>query len=644
MACPTFFTISDSGGFVKYKNQKNENSPKKNKIRKKELTSGVGGVIIICEIDSAAARGVKSEIIAGKEKRDMKHIVEEREKNIRRLVLIVDDEPINRELLGMIVGERYDVIFAENGKQAFDLIRENQGRLSLVLLDLLMPEMNGYTLLELLRKDPVLHRIPVIVLTSEKSAEIESLRLGAVDFIPKPYDLPDVILARIARSIELAEDRIILNATETDALTGLYIREFFFIYVSRFQMFDPDRAMDAVTLDVNKLHIVNELKGREYGDAVLKKIADRMKRIAEQTDGIACRCDGGRFFLFIAHQEPDVYAKWYDEISEEANEVADGPKVTLRIGVYQNVDRGIEVEQSFDRATLACNTPHNQYGSKYALYDMQMREKEIYSEKLLGDMAAALEQKQFKVFYQPKYRITGDVPELCSAEALVRWFHPELGFVSPGAFIPLFETNGLINKLDRYVWREAAAQVRAWKEKFGVTIPVSVNVSRMDIYDPDLEGELLRIVAENGLKTNELYLEITESAYTENSEQIINTVARLRKAGFVVEMDDFGSGYSSLNMLATLPIDVLKLDMRFIRNICESEKDYRLVKLMINTASVMSIPTVAEGVETEEQFRLLKAGGCDMVQGYYFSKPLPAHDFEELIGRETKIREEQTQC
>jgi len=564
----------------------------------------------------------------------MKHIIEEKNKNFRRLVLIVDDEQINRVLLGSIVQKQYDVIFAENGKEAYEAIKEYQQKISLILLDILMPEMNGYSLLEVLKKDPVLRKIPVIVLTSDRSAEVKSLQMGAVDFIPKPYDMPDVIMARIGRSIELAEDRFLINATETDALTGLYVREFFYIHISRYFHSDSNRQMDAIVLNVNKLRIVNELRGREYGDAVLRNIGAKIREIAERSEGIACRSEGDCFFIYAVHRDAACYADWYDEIVAEANKAAGNSKITLKIGVYQNADKNMEIERIFDRALIACNTLVNQYGVKYALYDEEMHNKELYSEKLLGDMDTALEKKQFKIFYQPKYRISGDKPVLCSAEALVRWSHPDLGMVSPGTFIPLFEMNGLIYRLDRYVWEEAAIQVRAWKEAFGVVIPVSVNVSRMDVYESGLENSLMEIVKSNGLKPEDLYLEITESAYTDNSEQIVDVVTGLREKGFVVEMDDFGSGYSSLNMLATLPIDALKLDMRFIRNICTSGVDYRLVKLMIDTAALMSIPTIAEGVETEEQYRLLREVGCDIVQGYYFSKPVPAEEFAELIKKE----------
>ncbi|MBQ3935462.1 MAG: EAL domain-containing protein, partial [Ruminococcus sp.] len=219
----------------------------------------------------------------------------------------------------------------------------------------------------------------------------------------------------------------------------------------------------------------------------------------------------------------------------------------------------------------------------------------------------------------------------------VRWVHPEFGMVSPGEFISLFENNGLIPKLDRYVWNEAAAQIKRWKDKYGVYIPVSVNVSRVDIFDPQLGDTLCDITKENGLKPGNLLLEITESAYTDDSAQIVEKVSSLRELGFKIEMDDFGCGYSSLNMLTSLPIDALKLDMKFIRNITSNRKDYELVKIMTEIARLIEVPVIAEGVETGEQMELLKAIDCDVIQGYYFSKPVPAEEFEKLI--EAKIKE-----
>ena len=555
-----------------------------------------------------------------------------REKNIRRRVLVVDDEAVNRRLLGFIISRDYEVIYAENGAEALEKIRENETTLSLIMLDLLMPEMDGYELLEILRNDEHMRRIPVIVLTSERDAEVKSLQLGAADFIPKPYDMPEVILARVHRSIELAEDNIMIHETETDELTGLYTKGFFYQYCSRHDRYFPDASMDALVLNINRFHLVNHLNGRAFGDRVLTAVADIIRGRLENSDFLACRCEADTFYVYIAHREDydTLLPECTDRLSEEFGE----QKVNVRLGIYPEVDMSIDIEERFDRASIACNAGRRVYGTSYNFYDDKLRERELYEERLINEVDRALEERQFIVYYQPKYSIKGDKPVLASAEALIRWNHPELGMISPGAFIPLFESNGLIQKLDRYVWREAAAQIRRWKDSYGRTVPVSVNVSRMDVYDPELEKLLLEIVSENGLEPNEYLLEITESAYTDNSDQIINTVERLRADGFRVEMDDFGSGYSSLNMLTALPIDALKLDMKFIRNIARGNKEMRMVELIIEIAAFLGVPVIAEGVETEEQYRLLRDVGCDIIQGYYFSRPVPPEEFNRLIEAE----------
>ena len=288
----------------------------------------------------------------------------------------------------------------------------------------------------------------------------------------------------------------------------------------------------------------------------------------------------------------------------------------------------------FDQAVAACNLIRGNSMTHLMIYDEDMRMREILNQRLLNDLSRAVEERQFKVFYQPKYNIQCDPPKLSSAEALIRWQHPELGMISPGDFIPLFEGNGLISTVDNYVWKETARQIAVWKEKFGVTIPVSVNISRVNMFDPDLVQRIKSLIEENKLDHKALKLEVTESAYTDNGGQLINVIDQLRKSGFEIEMDDFGSGYSSLNMLSAMPFDVLKMDMKFVRNIEHSEKDFRLVELILDIARYLKVAVVAEGVETENQLELLRNAGCDLVQGYYFSRPVPPEEFEKIIIRE----------
>ena len=550
----------------------------------------------------------------------------------RRSVLVVEDEMINRQMLGFILQQDYDVVYAENGRQALDILSDRGGTVSLVLLDLLMPVMDGYETLSRMKADPELRRLPVIVATAEREAEVRSLQMGAVDFINKPYDAPEVILARVRRSIELAEDASIISATETDRLTGVYIKEFFYEYGGRADIYAPEAPMDAAVLNVNRFHLINELCGSGGGDSVLCAVAGYLTGTVLKGGGFAGRGEADSFYLYLPHRED--YGELIAGVTAAIAEALPDLRVSVRMGVYLNVDKNVAFEQRFDRANLAAAPLRSSYESRYAVYDDSMHERELYTEKLLKDMDAALAERQFKVFFQPKYNIRGDRPALCSAEALVRWTHPELGFVSPGDFIPVFEEHGFIHKLDVYVWREAAAQIRRWRDEYGVTLPVSVNVSRVDLQTDGFDAELEDIIKENGIGFSDLLLEITESAYTESEESIVRTVAQLREKGFKIEMDDFGSGYSSLNMLAAMPIDALKLDMRFVRNMTAGSKDYRMVELMVDIAKFLSVPVIAEGVETQEQVDLLRGCGCDMVQGYYFSKPVPPEDFARFIAAE----------
>ena len=558
-----------------------------------------------------------------------------RNKGLRRKILIVDDEFIEREILGYMLSDQYEVFYADNGKAALEIIKKEKLTLSLVILDLHMPELDGYSLLKILRADSELRRIPAIVLTSEKGAEVKSLRLGAADFITKPYDIPEVIQARVQRSIELAEDSIIIHETERDELTGLFHKEFFFEYGKRLDIQNQNMPMDAIVADINRFHLVNELYGRNYGDEMLKKIGREIHQLVDKIGGLACRSDSNCFCVYLPHSD-DLKEKLAAYI-EKFDELIGDKKISVRVGVYLDDGNNLNMEQRFDRARLTCRKLRNSYSNCYDFYSDELHEKELHSERLINDMDTALAEKQFQVFYQPKYNITGDRPVLVSAEALIRWFHPELGRVNPGEFISLFEDNGLIQKLDTYVWNEAAAQVRKWKDKFDMYVPVSVNVSRVDIFDPKLPEILQDIIAKNELPIEKLLLEITESAYSDNSKQLIDTVQGLHENGFRIEMDDFGSGYSSLNMLTSLPIDALKLDMKFIRNMCTNCKDCRLVGIMIEIARLLEVPVIAEGVETKEQLDILKKLGCDIIQGYYFSKPLPADEFEELIIKEKEV-------
>ena len=442
------------------------------------------------------------------------------------------------------------------------------------------------------------------------------------------------LLLHSARAEKKAGERQqLISATEFDEVTGLYNKNFFYEYAGRIFRNHPDRNMDAIVLDIEQFRSVNEINGREFADKVLQALGKEIQAFADETKGIASRTEADRFEMFC--QYPEDYQVLLDRFQGKMDELFRSASIRLRMGVMPHQE-GLEPAQMFEQAWSACNMVRGA-NRHLMVYNDEMRSRENYNLRLLNDLRRAVDKREFKVYYQPKYNIQCDPPRMASAEALVRWQHPELGLIPPNDFIPLFERNGQIGVVDKYVWAEAARQVAAWKEKFGVTVPVSVNLSRVDVFDPKLEEILDGLLRENGLGRGSLRLEVTESAYTENAEELIRVMERLRDKGYKIEMDDFGSGYSSLGTLSSMPVDVLKMDRSFVMNIDHNDKDFRLVELILNIARNLKMPVIAEGVETENQMTLLKNAGCDYVQGYYFSRPLPPEEFEAFIEREKQI-------
>ncbi len=551
----------------------------------------------------------------------------------RRQILIVAGEAECRDGLRSMLEDQYELIPAQTEAQALEMLYERKDSLALMLLELSLPDAKGIDIIRQVNEDPQLMRIPVIALSALREAEAFALNNGAMDFILEGDVLPDALLARVRHAIELSENRNIIRSTERDQLTGLYNKDFFFSYAMQYDTYHKDLAMDAIEVNISHFHMINERYGKAYGDDVLRRIGTRIAEYVSGDGGIVCRRDGDTFLIYCPHRED------YERILHNACCGMDS-RVRLRMGVYPNADKSLEIDQRFDRAKLASDTLRNSFTRTVAIYDEKLHNAEVYVEQLLEDFPKAIEENQFVVYYQPKFEIQSTMPVLNSSEALVRWKHPKLGMISPTDFIPLFESNGLIRTLDSYVWRKVAAQMRDWKDRLGFCLPVSVNVSRVDIFDYDLVDHMKKLMEEFGLTPEEFLLEITESAYTQDSAQIIETVKRLRDAGFHIEVDDFGSGYSSLNMIASLPMDALKLDMEFMRNAFKERKNTKMLDAVIDIAYSLEVPTIAEGVETAEQMFALKEMGCDLVQGYYFSRPVPAEEFErfliERMGRESK--------
>lgn len=548
--------------------------------------------------------------------------------DVKRNILIVDDDVINQKILGKILEGIYEIAYASDGLEALNYMNAHADILSVVLLDLHMPKMNGFLVLNAMKADPKLNKIPAIVLTSQTSAELQSLQEGARDFITKPYDAPEVIRARVANIVQMAENTNIVQVAERDQLTGLYTKDFFFHYC---EQFDLHHAMpkDAIVIDIDHFKLANDMYGKAFCDKCLQEIAHALDALAKKYVGLSGRLEADTFMLYQLHT--DSYEEHVKQINDSLLNLDRPTRMHIRIGIYQAVDDKIPVKLRFERAQIAEETVRDDFTKPYALFAASVYKNQQMEQQYISNIDRALKNHEFVLYYQPQYDVSTETPKLVSAEALIRWNSPEWGQIPPSNFIPLFERNGLIQHLDQYVWEEAARQVCDWKQRYASEFSLSVNVSRIDMFSLDLITIFQDIVKRHGILPQDMALEITESAYTSNPDVIINVVNKLRKLGFKIEMDDFGSGYSSLNMLSHLPFDVLKMDMHFFQGEQNDELRKQMTRLIIEFSRSLKVPVIAEGVENKNDVAFLKSVGCQIIQGYVFSRPLPAAEFEKLF-------------
>lgn len=546
----------------------------------------------------------------------------------KRTILIVDDSLLNRKILSKILSQNeYNVIEAENGLIALNILEKNDKNISLVLLDISMPVMDGFALLDKLSENGLISSIPVIITTGndENNAEIKSLTMGASDFLTKPYN-PDIVIHRIKNIFRLYDNAFLINRLETDSLTGVYNRAAFFRHVEEKLQSNPNDSFEIVCCDIENFKIINAKFGVKNGDSLLKFVAKNNIFITSQ-DNILGRL-GGDNFVLLRKSSPIHSDLEIKELYNTTYSKAPVSNFIIKFGIYPISNKQLSVDTMCNCARIALSSIKYKYGIYYAVYDDSMGKKMERDQLLSEYMEQALVEKQFKVYLQPKHDVkTGLV---FGAEALVRWIHPKLGFISPGEFIPLFEQNGFITKLDKYVWEEVCHIIQKWIQEKIEPIPISINISRIDFTASDVPKTINDLVTSHNIPHDIFHLEITESAYSKNQEQIISDVKTLRDMGFLIEMDDFGSGYSSLNMLAELPIDYLKLDMKFIQNKNEIffNSKLNILSFIIILSKWLQYPTIAEGVESESEVDLLKSMGCNYIQGYFYAKPMNTDDFE----------------
>lgn len=542
-------------------------------------------------------------------------------------ILIVDDLEMNRDILIDLLKNEYQILAAADGQEAKELLEKHYKEIKAVLLDIVMPVMNGYVLLEEIQRHPQWSHIPVLVMTQhgDEENELKALSLGASDFISRPF-VKEIVKQRIYNLIQLRENAAIVNEVLNDSLTGIYNKETFYQIVQK-RLSKEDTLYDIIALDLEKFKLINDSYGTEEGNRLLCYVAKNLKKKMKPLNGICARLTGDVFVMLMPREE-DIEAFAQDAKAFLQAYPLD-MKIRAKMGIYKIHNKEVPVYAMCDRALLAASSIKGEYNKLYTWYDDSIRQSLIMEQQITDEMKNALEEKQFQVYLQPKYDLMDN--SIAGAEALVRWIHPDRGFMSPGEFIPLFEKNGFITELDYYVW-DKTCEILANRLKNGEKcVPVSVNVSRKDIYKENLPEIMLDIVNRHGIDSKYLHLEITETAYTENPEQLISVVQRLKKYGFVIEMDDFGSGYSSLNMLSELPLDIVKLDMKFLQHESLEKEDRNIISFIITLAKWMNLSVVAEGVETGEQVEMLRDMECNYVQGYFFAKPLPYDGYSKLM-------------
>lgn len=429
--------------------------------------------------------------------------------------------------------------------------------------------------------------------------------------------------------------RVSLEAPRIDAATGLLSKEAFFDEAAAYLRHSGARDVSIVCFDVDHFKLFNDLHGLDCGDELLRYLG-RALALRFSPDGAQplARLAADTFALCATGVQPACIERNLIDISSEC---PNGINAIVRAGVYRIEDPASPVSIMCDRAVIALRTVKGSYFDRVALYDPGMREALVLEREVVAGIESALREDRIELFLQPKCNIrTG---KIVGAEALARWRHPERGIVAPGEFIPLIERNGLVRSLDLRVWEKTAAWIRGLIDEGVQPVPVSVNVSRADIYLVDVAAELHALVERYGIDPSLIEVEITESAYSERPDRIVAAFDALAERGFTVLMDDFGSGYSSLNMLKDINVDVLKIDMRFLDRDDRRSKD--IMESVIRMARWLDLPVIAEGVETREQVNFLLDVGCSYAQGYYYARPMEAAAFEALLTDGSKVQHEQ---
>lgn len=553
--------------------------------------------------------------------------------NQKNTVLVVDDQEVYRMIIREILQEDYEVLEAENGRQALDILEKQEGGISALILDLMMPEMDGYEVMNYLSGNGRCRNVPILVTTGETDVENERkcLEAGAWDFIAKPINR-DTLRLRLKNIIGRSrfdyqkQERYLI---EHDQLTSLYSRIKLFEKARRMIEENPEKQYAFIRVDLDRFHLYNSFFGESEGDKLLIYFAEKIRDNAEVfSEAVFGRIEADIFGICCPYQKDRISAM-RENLLTDLQKYNDTYYMEPSIGVYVIGDSQVPVEEMYDRASMAAESCKHKFMADVGYYDEDMTSKLRVEQELMNEAQKALDEEQFVVYLQPKTNIHTE--KHYGAEALVRWQHPDKGMVSPGKFIPVFESNGFIGRLDFYMWEHTCKLLHRWIEEGLDPAPVSVNVSRANMYNPNLVENLKSLIQKYRLPASLLQLELTESAFMDDPDMMIARVKELRKNGFTVLMDDFGSGYSSLNTLKDIPVDILKVDMKFLGTGDKDGRSERILASVIQMAALLELAVIVEGVETKEQKDFLKSIGCEYVQGFYYARPMPWQEYEEEL-------------
>jgi diguanylate cyclase (GGDEF)-like protein len=573
---------------------------------------------------------------------------------MKTILVIEDDGAIRSNIAIILKSQGLNVIQAKDGPSGLQMAIGYQP--DLVICDIMLPEMDGYEILQKLREAPETSITPFIFLSAlaDRSDMRQGMNLGADDYLTKPFtsaELINTVQARLQKQQELTQPYVnemkraaeeLRQVAYTDLLTHLPNRILLRQNLGKKLKEDKDKMRAVLILNVNEFRKINSTFGQMTGDLMLQAIAKRLQGTVGSQDMVA-RLNADEFAIVLTEvfMEQDVRGLTQTILQNlEEPYILEGElieiKVRIGIALYPLAAKSPEaLINAADIAAQWCKQQFHKSHQPYQFYNEELRSIDADRRSFKTDLRAALERSEFELYYQPIVNlITG---RLVGLEALLRWNHHERGQVSPGRFIPIAEEDNLILELGVWTLRTALTQIKAWRNLSFGPLKVSVNISIFQLKQPDFLQTVLTVLKQTDTDPSLLTLELNETGLMENYEQIIGVLNALRDRKIQISLDDFGVGYISLNYLKKLPIDNIKIDNLFINRVIEDPQDEAIVKAIINMAQILKLKVVAEGVETQAQLDFLRKHGCNLMQGYLYSPPLPVAEVEGLFKEERRL-------